>query len=129
MISSAPLPRSSYCASIYAFFSKLAPITVTWADSVCLHRSLEERSRESRKTKVDKAIDILKVKVGKCPHNRHWGTLTGKSINNRKRGRSQKRADLIVYCFRNIYTSSVFCNDKHKKNFDIQFSMKRHETV
>ena len=29
----------------------------------------------------------------------------------------------------NIYTSSVFCYDKHKKNFDIQFSMKRHETV
>ena len=29
----------------------------------------------------------------------------------------------------NIYTPSVFCYDKHKKNFDIQFSMKRHETV
>ena len=28
-----------------------------------------------------------------------------------------------------IYTSSVFCYDKHKKNLDIQFSMKRHETV
>ena len=42
-------------------------MTVTWADSVCLHRSLDERSRESRKTKVDKAssgfVDILKVKV------------------------------------------------------------------
>ena len=25
-----------------------------------------------------------------------------------------------------IYTPSVFCYDKHKKNFDIQFSMKRH---
>ena len=29
----------------------------------------------------------------------------------------------------NIYTPSVFCYDKHKKNFDIQFSMKRHDTV
>ena len=29
----------------------------------------------------------------------------------------------------NIYTSSVFCYDKHKKNFDIHFSMKRHEPV
>ena len=29
----------------------------------------------------------------------------------------------------NIYTPSVVCYDKHKKNFDIQFSMKRHETV
>ena len=28
-----------------------------------------------------------------------------------------------------IYTPSVFCYDKHNKNFDIQFSMKRHETV
>ena len=28
-----------------------------------------------------------------------------------------------------IYTSSVFCYNKHKKNFDIHFSMKRHETV
>ena len=32
---------------------------------------------------------------------------------------------LLLY----IYTPSVFCYDKHKKNFDIQFSMKRHETV
>ena len=32
---------------------------------------------------------------------------------------------LLIY----IYTPSVFCYDKHKKNFDIQFSMKRHETV
>ena len=31
--------------------------------------------------------------------------------------------------FRYIYTPSVFCYDKHKKNFDIQFSLKRHETV
>ena len=31
--------------------------------------------------------------------------------------------------FSNIYTPSVFCYDKHKKNFDIQFSLKRHETV
>ena len=30
---------------------------------------------------------------------------------------------------RNIYTSSVFCYDEHKKNFDIKFSMKRHEMV
>ena len=29
----------------------------------------------------------------------------------------------------NIYTPSVYCYDKHKKNFDIQFSLKRHETV
>ena len=29
----------------------------------------------------------------------------------------------------NIYTPSVFCYDKQMKNFDIQFSMKRHETV
>ena len=29
----------------------------------------------------------------------------------------------------NIYTPSVFCYDKHKKKFDIQFSLKRHETV
>ena len=28
-----------------------------------------------------------------------------------------------------IYTPGVFCYDKHKKNFDIQFSMKRHEPV
>ena len=33
------------------------------------------------------------------------------------------------YSFPYIYTPSVFCYDKHKKNFDIQFSMKRHETV
>ena len=35
----------------------------------------------------------------------------------------------VIPSFINIYTSSVFCYDKHKKNFDIQFSMKRHETV
>ena len=36
-------------------------------------------------------------------------------------------ANLFLYCY--IYTPSVFCYDKHKKNFDIQFSMKRHEAV
>ena len=65
-------------------------MAVTLADFVCLHRSLDERSKESRKTKVDKAIDILKVKVGICPYDRHWGALTGKIIINRKRGRSRK---------------------------------------
>ena len=39
-------------------------ITVIWADSVCLYRSLDERARESRKTKVDKVlsgfVDILR---------------------------------------------------------------------
>ena len=82
-------------------------MTVTWADSICLHRSLDERSRESHKMKVDEAIDILKVKVGKCPHNRHYGTLTGKSINNRKRGRSRMGAKLIVYCFRRRHLMGV----------------------
>ena len=42
-------------------------MTVMWANSVCLHRSLDKRSRESRKTKVDKVssgfIDILMMKV------------------------------------------------------------------
>ena len=33
------------------------------------------------------------------------------------------------FSYINIYTPSVFCYDKHKKNFDIQFPMKRHETV
>ena len=42
--------------------------------------------------------------------------------------------DLALYVLRfnsfsgltkNIDTSSVFCYDKHKKNFDIHFSMKR----
>ena len=93
-------PKVPPSKTIHAFSSNLAPMTVTWADFVCLHRSLDERSRESRKTKVDKAIDILKVKVGKCPHNRHWDTLIGKRIINRKRGRSRKGAELIVYCFR-----------------------------
>ena len=50
--SAPPLPRSSSFAIIYAFSSKLAPMTVTWADSVCLYSSLDERSRESCKTKV-----------------------------------------------------------------------------
>ena len=34
-----------------------------------------------------------------------------------------------LFLWINIYTSSVFCYDKYKKNFDIQFSMKRHESV
>ena len=38
----------------------------------------------------------------------------------------KRSGDLL---FNNIYTSSVFCYDKHKKNFDIQFSMKRHDGV
>ena len=37
--------------------------------------------------------------------------------------------DFYRYILSYIYTPSVFCYDKHKKNFDIQFSMKRHETV
>ena len=99
-----PLPRSSSRAIIYAFSSKRAPITVIWADSVCLYRSLDERSRERRKTKVDKAssgfVDILKLKVGKGPSNRDRRLLAGECINNRTRGRSRKRAELIVYCFK-----------------------------
>ena len=35
-----------------------------------------------------------------CPRNRHWGELAGKCINSPTRGRSQKGAELIVYCFR-----------------------------
>ena len=35
----------------------------------------------------------------------------------------------VLISYIDIYTSSVFCYDKHKKNFDIHFSMKRHETV
>ena len=54
-------------------------MTVTWADSIYLYSSRDERSGENSETKVDKAIDILKVKVGKCQYNRHWGALTGKS--------------------------------------------------
>ena len=77
-----PLPRSSSCAIIYAFSSKLAPMTIMRTDSVCLHRSLDERSRESCKTKEDKAssrfVNIIKVKVGKYPHNRYWGALAAK---------------------------------------------------
>ena len=33
----------------------------------------------------------------------------------------------LSFSFRNIYTSSVFCYDKYKKNFDIHFSKKRQE--
>ena len=59
-----PIPRSSYRAIIYALLSKRAPITVILADSVCLYRSFDERSRERRETKVDKAssgfVDILR---------------------------------------------------------------------
>ena len=59
-----PIPRSSYRAIIYVLFSKRAPITVILADSVCLYRSFDERSRERRETKVDKAssgfVDILR---------------------------------------------------------------------
>ena len=40
-----------------------------------------------------------------------------------------KRSSSVSSSFIHIYTPSVFCYDKHKKNFDIQFSMKRHETV
>ena len=36
---------------------------------------------------------------------------------------------VLAYSYAYIYTPSVFCYDKRKKNFDIQFSMKRHETV
>ena len=35
----------------------------------------------------------------------------------------------VEFILHNIYTPSVFCYDKHKKNFDIQFSLKRHKTV
>ena len=41
----------------------------------------------------------------------------------------QKDSPLAKSAKCNIYTSSVFCYDKHKKNFDIHFSMKRHEPV
>ena len=34
-----------------------------------------------------------------------------------------------LFLWHYINTPSVFYYDKHKKNFDIQFSMKRHETV
>ena len=42
-----------------------------------------------------------------------------------------KTGNVIQWAFstRYIYTPSVFCYDKHKKNFDIQFSLKRHEAV
>ena len=39
------------------------------------------------------------------------------------------RSTISSFSLENIYTPSVFCYDKHKKNFDIQFSLKRHETV
>ena len=45
-------------------------------------------------------VDILKVKFRKCPHNRDRRLLAGKCINNRMGGRSRKRVELIVYCFR-----------------------------
>ena len=55
-----------------------------WANFVCLYRSLDERSRESRKTiegiVSSGFVDILKVKVGKCPHNRDRRLLAGKCI-------------------------------------------------
>ena len=35
-----------------------------------------------------------------CPRKRHWSELAGKCINNCTRGRSRKRAELIVYYFR-----------------------------
>ena len=35
----------------------------------------------------------------------------------------------VVFVLGNIYNSSVFCYDKHKKNFYIKFSMKRDEPV
>ena len=39
------------------------------------------------------------------------------------------RSSVSLSRFAYIYTSSVFSYDKHKKNFDIHFSMKRHEPV
>ena len=42
----------------------------------------------------------FKVKVRICLDNRDWDALAGKCINNRTRGRSQKEAELIAYCFR-----------------------------
>ena len=41
----------------------------------------------------------------------------------------QREITIANSSFINIYTSSVFCYDRYKTNFDIQFSMKRHETV
>ena len=77
-----PLPRSSSRASIYALTSKCAPITVMWVNFICLYRSLDEKSRKNRKTKVDEVsscfVDILKVKVGKGPHNPNRRLLAGK---------------------------------------------------
>ena len=71
-----PLPISPSRAIINAFSSnKRAPITIIWADFVCLYRSLDERSRESRKTKVDKASSVfflhVKVNVRIGPDNRY----------------------------------------------------------
>ena len=44
-------------------------------------------------------------------------------------GQRQYDVNKLINLCDNIYTPSVFCYDKHKKNFDIQFSLKRHETV
>ena len=96
-----PLPRSSSRAIIYAFPRKRAQIMVMWAYSVCFYRCLDERSRKSRKTKVDKAscgfVDILKVNVGKGPHTRDRRLLARKCTNNRTRGISLKGPELNVY--------------------------------
>ena len=58
-----PLPRSSFRLIIDAFSFNSSAVKVIWANFVCLYRSLDKRSWESHKTKVNKAssgfVDIL----------------------------------------------------------------------
>ena len=114
-----PLPRSCSRAIVYAFpasapqhgyvgrFCLPLSYTVMWADYVCLYRSLDERSRESCKPKVDKDssgfVDILKVKVGKGPHNRDLRLLARHPYENGKWAAHGQRSGQFpwFFCMRN----------------------------
>ena len=48
-------------------------------------------------------------------------------------GRAPNAIDIswgsLTYPPKHRHGTTLFCYDEHKKNFDIHFSMKRHETV
>ena len=58
-----------------------------------------------------------------------WNCLIFTQFCKHFLGENHQTPPFHTILIQNIYTPSVFCYDKHQKNFDIQFSLKRHETV
>ena len=109
----------------WPFFMRLWSLAILII-AVCLSFCLLQKNLFQSAITLNQVIlgmlwSVMKVQYLECMYGSHclkfnpiWNSIS---------------AELFSY----IYTPSVFCYDKHtciyKKNFDIQFSMKRHETV